>query len=201
MLLGFTGFYWVLLSFTGFFWVLLGLTGFYRVLLGFTGFLLSRVVLSGCRIVFCTTTAHSTEWRRGRLVSTNGLRVWRWRLDSIGRRSANRRSIPFRSNGRGLVPLFFEEFSHFLAIRISLLQSITLTGFYWVLLGFTEYYWVLLGFTGSYWVLLFFFRDLLGFTGFYWVSLDCYRVLLGITGFYWVLPSFTGFYWVFTEFF
>ena len=58
MLLGFTGFYWVLLGFTGFYWFLLvatwfylvswsviefycvlpGFTGLYRVLLGFTGF-------------------------------------------------------------------------------------------------------------------------------------------------------------------
>ena len=37
-----------------------------------------------------------------------------------------------------------------------------MTGFYWVLLGFTGFDWVLLGFTGFYWVLL-------GFTGFYWV--------------------------------
>ena len=47
-----------------------------------------------------------------------------------------------------------------------------MTGFYWVLLGFTGFYWVLLGFTGFHLVLL-------GFTGLYWV-------LLGFTGFYWV---------------
>ena len=49
VLLGFTGFYWVLpglhlfvflilLCFTWFYWVLLGFIGFYWVLLGFTGF-------------------------------------------------------------------------------------------------------------------------------------------------------------------
>ena len=78
-----------------------------------------------------------------------------------------------------------------------------LTGFYWVLLGFTGFqssytgfqssytgfYRVLLGFTGFYWVLLGFNLVILGFTGFYWV-------LLGFTGFYWVLMGFTGFYWV-----
>ena len=35
---GFTGFYWVLLGFIGFDWVWLGLTGFYRVLPSFIGF-------------------------------------------------------------------------------------------------------------------------------------------------------------------
>ena len=42
ILLGFTGFFWVLpvffLGFTGFYWVSLGFTGFYWVLLGFTTF-------------------------------------------------------------------------------------------------------------------------------------------------------------------
>ena len=32
VLLGFTGFYWVLSSFTGFYWVLLGFIWFYRAL-------------------------------------------------------------------------------------------------------------------------------------------------------------------------
>ena len=80
------------------------------------------------------------------------------------------------------------------------------TGFYRVLLGFTE---ILLGFTEFYWVLP-------SFTGFYRVfvglAMLC-RLGLGFTEFYWVLPSFrrschavpswTGFYRVllgFTEF-
>ena len=38
VLLGLTGFYWVLPGFTGFYWVLLGFTGFYWVLPVFTVF-------------------------------------------------------------------------------------------------------------------------------------------------------------------
>ena len=68
--------------------------------------------------------------------------------------------------------------------------TLTTTGFYRVLLGFTTFYWVLLGSTAYY-------RVLLGFTEFYWV-------LPSFTGFYWVLPGFTEFYRVlpsFTEFY
>ena len=66
------------------------------------------------------------------------------------------------------------------------------TGFYWVLLGFTGFYWVLSGFTGLYWVLL-------GYTGFYWVLLGLTGLYWVYTGFYWVLLGFTGFYWIFTD--
>ena len=43
MVMGFTGFYWVLLGFTGFYLVFLGFTGYYCVFMGFTGFLLGRI--------------------------------------------------------------------------------------------------------------------------------------------------------------
>ena len=58
--------------------------------------------------------------------------------------------------------------------------SLICLGFYWVLTSFTGFYRVLLGFTEFYWVLP-------SFSGFS-------RILLGFTEFYWVLPSFTGFY-------
>ena len=102
--------------------------------------------------------------------------------------------------------------------RIGLLSVIT--GFYWILLGFTRFSWVLLGLTkvvaGNtrfYWVLLRF--DLIALheqkgSDHRWVSLNLTRhnfdllgrigLLLVITGFYWVLLGFTGFYLVFMSF-
>ena len=67
------------------------------------------------------------------------------------------------------------------------------TGFYWVLLGFNEFYWVLLGFTG-------FFLVLLGFAGFYWVLLGFIVFFWVKLGFYWVLLGLTILCWVFTGF-
>ena len=96
----------------------------------------------------------------------------------------------------------------------------TYTGFYWVLLGFSDYYrnlpkaigfyqvlllfyFIWLSFTGFYW-------DLTGSTGFYWVVLDFtwilpvftgfYPFLLDFIGIYCVLPGVSGFYWVLSGF-
>ena len=84
-----------------------------------------------------------------------------------------------------------------------LLSSTWLTGFYWVLLGFTGFYWVLRGFTKY---LLRFYQVLLGFTDFTRL-LDFTGVLQGFTGFYRVFLVSTDFYWFkwlilgFTEFY
>ena len=78
----------------------------------------------------------------------------------------------------------------------------SITGFHWVLLGFTGFYWfywVLLVFSGLHWVFTGFYWVLLGFNEFYWVLLGFtgfFLVLLGFAGFYWVLLGFIVFFWV-----
>ena len=71
-------------------------------------------------------------------------------------------------------PHYLPEFTGF--YRVWPIIESSLTGFYWVLLGFTRFYWVSLGFSRFY-------------------SLDT-----ELTGFDWVWLGFIGFFWIFTEF-
>ena len=92
-----------------------------------------------------------------------------------------------------LLPLVYtREYLVFVCFRQTL-HSLTLTGYYWILLDLTGPYWVLLDLTESYWILLDVtgcYWILLHLTWSYWISLDptgSYRILPGLTGSYWVL--------------
>ena len=64
------------------------------------------------------------------------------------------------------------------------------TGFYWILPGFTK---LVSDFTGFYWFFTEFYWVLLDFTGFYQVLLGFTKLVLGFTGLEWVRPFFSDF--------
>ena len=127
----------------------------------------------------CLFFANRVDWNRAeccwstrRSTSSSATRSWNWEWRAAGpTRSGCSRSS--RSTISGPCPFSVGPsqslpFPQTIWHLTSIIRS-KLTGFHWVLLGFTGFYWV-------YWVLL-------GFTGF----------LLGFTWFYWVLLGFSGF--------